>query len=79
MDIAVKFLRRFENCVIGINTEVWKKKGKGKKTVDQNAESVFSFPTISLTIKYVFRLRLLNGRKHHIMNIIISIHNMQMI
>ena len=78
MDIAVKFLRRFENCVIGINTEIWKKKGKEKKPVDQKAESVFSFPTVSLTIKYVLRLGLLNGRKH-IMNIIIRIYNMQMI
>ena len=78
MDIAVKFLRRFENCVIGINTEIWKKKGKEKKPVDQKAESVFSFPTVSLTIKYVLRLGLLNGRKH-IMNIIIRICNMQMI
>ena len=74
MDIAVKFLRRFENCVIGINTEIWKKKGKEKKPDDQKAESVFSFPTISLTIKYVLRLGLLNGRKH-IMNIIIRIYN----
>ena len=56
-----------------------KEKRKEKKTVDQSAESVFSFPTISLTIKYVFRLGSLNGRKHHIMNIIIRIYNMQMI
>lgn len=38
-----------------------------------------SVPPQSLIIKVVFTLRLLKGRRHHVMNIIIRVYNTQVV